>query len=47
MTIEERKLLLVEDDPKIDSRIPYKEAVSTLYGEDDAKAWSKMIIEQM
>lgn len=44
---QERKLLLVEDNPEIDSRIPYREAVSTLYGEDDAKAWAKMIMENM
>lgn len=44
--VQERKLLLVEDNIEIDYRIPFKEAVSTLYGEDDAKAWSKFILEE-
>ena len=43
----ERKLLLVEDDPKIDSSIPYKDGSSMLYGEDDAVAWAKMVMESM
>lgn len=45
--VQERKLLLVEEDPKIDSRLPYREAVSTLYGEDDAVAWTKTIMENV
>lgn len=49
MTIEERELsrkyLLMEDDPKADYRIPYREANSMLYGEDDAVAWSRFLIE--
>lgn len=45
--VQERKLLLVEDDPKIESRIPYWDTQHTLYGEDDARAWSKMIMESM
>lgn len=44
---QERKFLLVEDDLKIDSRIPYKDNNSMLYGEDDAKAWARMIMESM
>lgn len=44
---QERKLLLVEDDPKIDSSIPYKDGSSMLYGEDDAVAWAKMVMESM
>lgn len=43
--LEKRSLLLVEDNKDIDSRLPYKEAVSTLEGEDDARAWSRFIIE--
>ena len=44
---QERKLLLVEDKADLDSRIPYKEAKHPLYGEDDARAWSKMIMESI
>ena len=40
-----RKYLLMEDDPKTDYRIPYREANSMLYGEDDAVAWSRFLIE--
>ena len=40
-----KRLLLVEDKTKVDSRIPYKEAVSTFYGEDDAVAWARMVME--
>ena len=40
-----RKYLLMEDDPKADCRIPYREANSMLYGEDDAVAWSRFLIE--
>lgn len=40
-----RKYLLMEDDPKADYRIPYREANSMLYGEDDAVAWSRFLIE--
>ena len=40
-----KKLLLVEDKTEVDSRIPYKEAVSTFYGEDDAVAWARMVME--
>lgn len=43
--LEKRSLLLVEDNKDIDSRLPYKEAVSTLEGEDDARSWSRFIIE--
>ena len=44
---QERKLLLVEDNKDLDSRIPYKEATHPLYGEDDARAWARMIIESI
>lgn len=40
-----RKYLLMEDAPKADYRIPYREANSMLYGEDDAVAWSRFLIE--
>lgn len=40
-----RKYLLMEDDPKADYRIQYREANSMLYGEDDAVAWSRFLIE--
>ena len=40
-----RKYLLMEDDPKADYRIPYREANSMLYGEDDAVAWSRFLME--
>jgi hypothetical protein len=42
---ESRKLLLVEENLKIDYRIPYNEAIHTLEGEDDAIAWSRFLIE--
>ena len=42
-----RKYLLMEDDPKADYRIPYREANSMLYGEDDARAWARMIMESI
>lgn len=42
---QKKKLLLVEEKTEIDSRIPYKEAVSSFYGEDDAIAWAKMLME--
>ena len=44
---QERKLLLVEDKADLDYRIPYKEATHPLMGEDDAVAWSKMIMESI
>lgn len=44
---QSRKLLLVEDKADVDHRIPYKEATSTLYGEDDAVAWARMIMENL
>ena len=44
--VQERKLLLVEDNIEVDYRIPFKEIVYNLYGEDDAKAWSKFILEE-
>lgn len=43
----DRRLLLVEDNKSIDYRIPYKDAKSLLQGEDDAKAWSRFIIESV
>ena len=39
------KYLLVENDPKADYRIPYKDCVYRMYGEDDAVAWSRFLIE--
>lgn len=39
------KYLLVENDPKSDYRIPYKDCVYRMYGEDDARAWARMVIE--
>lgn len=39
------KYLLVEDDPKADYRIPYKDCMYRMYGEDDARAWARMVIE--
>ena len=39
------KFLLVENDPKADYRIPYKDCVYRMYGEDDARAWARMVIE--
>ena len=40
-----RKYLLMEDDPQADYRITYREANSMLYGEDDAVAWSRFLME--
>ena len=39
------KYLLVENDPKADYRIPYKDCVYRMHGEDDARAWARMVIE--
>ena len=39
------KYLLVENDPKADYRIPYKDCMYRMYGEDDARAWARMLIE--
>lgn len=39
------KYLLVENDPKADYRIPYKDCMYRMYGEDDARAWARMVIE--
>lgn len=39
------KYLLVENDPKADYRIPYKDCVYQMQGEDDARAWARMVIE--
>ena len=36
----------MEDNIEVDYRIPFKEIVYNLYGEDDAKAWSKFILEE-
>lgn len=44
---QSKRFLLVEDNKSIDSRIPYKDTISTMYGEDDARAWSKFIIESV
>ena len=43
---QSRKLLLVEDDPKKDYRLPYKDTVLVMSGEDDAIAWSRMILDK-
>lgn len=43
--VQERKLLLVEENKELDSKIPFKDAISTLYGEDDAVAWSQFLLE--
>ena len=43
--VQERKLLLVEENKELDSKIPFKDAISTLYGEDDAKAWSRFLLQ--
>lgn len=43
----ENKLLLVEGNKDIDSRIPYKDTLYRLYGEDDCIAWSRFIIESI
>ena len=39
------KYLLVENDLKADYRIPYKDCMYRMYGEDDARAWARMLIE--
>ena len=40
-------LLLVEDDPQKDRKILFKDTISTFYGEDDAVAWARMIMESI
>lgn len=42
---QSKKLLLVEEK-KIDSRIPYRDTIYTMEGEDDARAWSRFIVEE-
>ncbi len=44
---QSRKLLLVEDDAEIDYRIPYKDTELIMAGEDDSRAWAKMLIESV
>lgn len=43
----ERRLLLVEDIKGMDDRLPYKDTIYKMYGEDDAIAWAKFIIESV
>ena len=43
----ERRYLLLEDNKELDDRIPYKDAISLLAGEDDAKAWARFLIESV
>lgn len=43
----ERRLLLVEDIKGLDDRLPYKDTIYKMYGEDDAIAWAKFIIESV
>lgn len=40
-----RKLLLVEEG-EIDSRIPYRDTIYMMEGEDDARAWSRFIMRE-
>ena len=39
------KYLLVENNTEADYRIPYKGCVYQMQGEDDARAWARMIME--
>lgn len=39
------KYLLVENNTEADYRIPYKDCVYQMQGEDDARAWAGMVIE--
>lgn len=39
------KYLLVENNTEADYRIPYKDCVYQMQGEDDARAWARMVIE--
>ncbi len=43
----ERRLLLVEEKTDIDNKIPYKDTIYPLAGEDDARAWARFIIESV
>lgn len=43
----ERRLLLVEDIKGLDDRLPYKDTIYKMYGEDDSIAWAKFIIESV
>ncbi len=42
-----KRLLLVEDNKDLDDRIPYKDTVYLMRGEDDAVAWARFIIESV
>lgn len=42
---QDKRLLLVENK-KIDHRIPYRDTIYTMEGEDDARAWSRFIMEE-
>lgn len=44
---QERKYLLVEDNKNLDYKLPYKDTQYNLYGEDDARSWSKAIMEMV
>lgn len=39
------KYLLVENNTEADYRIPYKDCVYQMQGEDDARAWARMVID--
>lgn len=39
------KYLLVENNAEADYRIPYKDCVYQMQGEDDARAWARMLME--
>lgn len=43
----ERRILLVEDNKALDERIPFKDTICKMHGEDDARAWAKFIIESV
>ena len=43
----ERRLLLVEDLRGVDPKIPYKDCIYNMYGEDDARAWVKFILDSI
>ncbi len=43
----DQRLLLVEGKKGTDTRIPFKDTIYTMMGEDDSLAWAKMIIESV
>ena len=42
---QSRRHLLVEEDKSLDYKLPFKYTEYTMYGEDDARAWTRFLLE--